>query len=180
MPRLMLADPANMAAGSQQILDAVKAQLGVVPNLFRLAGLSPETLRGLTDLQAALGTTLDTKLRERIALTVAQANRCDYCLSAHSWLGRNLAGLDDEEIAANRRGRSNDARANAAVAFARRVTETRGRISEGEVGTVRAVGFSDGEIIEIVAHVALNSFTNLLNNVAETEVDFPIVRADAD
>ena len=166
-------------AASQPLLDAVNAQLGTIPNLFRLVALSPAALQGFVGLNGALGKTLDVKTRERIALAVAQVNGCDYCLSAHSYVGRNLAKLDEAEIAANRQGHSNDARADAAVAFARKVTEARGKVSEADLAAVRLAGFSDAQIIEIVVTVALNVLTNFVNNVAETPIDFPVVRARA-
>jgi uncharacterized peroxidase-related enzyme len=157
----------------------VKAQLGVVPNLFRLVALSPAALEGHLAFSAALNKTLDAKTRERIALAVAQVNGCDYCLSAHSYLAANLAKLDAAEIAANRNGHSHDARADAAVVFAKKVAETRGKVADADIAAVKLAGFSDAQIVEIVANVALNVLTNFVNNVAETEIDFPVVRAQA-
>jgi AhpD family alkylhydroperoxidase len=106
-------------------------------------------------------------------------NGCDYCLSAHSYLGAHLAKLDAAEIEANRRGHSTDPRADAALVFARKVAETRGKVSDADIAAVRLAGFSDGQVIEIVVNVALNVLTNLLNNVADTDIDFPVVRAAA-
>lgn len=176
-----LAIPTYDAAppASKPLLDAVNAQLGVIPNLFRLVGASPAALEGFLGLSGALGRTLDARTRERIALAVAEANGCDYCLSAHTYLGENLAKLDPAEIAANRRGRSNDAKADAAVVFARKVVDNRGRVSDADVAAVKLAGFSEAQIIEIVANVAVNVLTNYVNNVAETEIDFPVVRAAA-
>jgi uncharacterized peroxidase-related enzyme len=160
------------------MLDAAEQQLGVVPNLFRLVALSPSALQGFLGLNGALGRTLDVKTRERIALAVAQINGCDYCLSAHTYLGLNLAKIDGAEIALNRKGKSSDAKANAAVAFAAKVAQARGRVTDADVAAVKAAGFGDAEIVEIVALVAENTFTNLINIVAQTEIDFPVVRAD--
>ena len=133
-----IAVPAREAApaASQPLLDAVEKQLGVVPNLFRLVALSPAALQGFLGLSGALGKALDVRMRERIAIAVAQVNGCDYCLSAHTYLGLNLAKIDDAEIALNRRGASSDPKANAAVAFARKVarksrTRRRSRASGG-------------------------------------------------
>jgi uncharacterized peroxidase-related enzyme len=175
MSRIVI--PAVDAApqASQPILAAVKAQLGVVPNLFRLIALSPSALAGFTAFSGALAKTLDVKTRERIALAVAQVNGCDYCLSAHTYLGLNLARLSPEEIALNRRGASSDPKADAAVAFAAKVARERGHVAEDDITAVRAAGFSDGQIVEIVAVVAENVFTNFLNEVARTEIDFPVV-----
>ena len=175
-----IAVPAREAApaASQPLLDAVEKQLGVVPNLFRLVALSPAALQGFLGFNGALGKALDVKTRERIAIAVAQANGCDYCLSAHSYLGLNLAKIDNAEIVLNRRGASSDAKANAAVAFARKITEHHGRGADAELQAVRAAGFTDAQVIEIIAVVAENVFTNMVNIVAGTEIDFPIVRTD--
>jgi len=174
-----IAVPAREAtpAAAQPLLDAVEKQLGVVPNLYRLVASSPAALQGLLSLGGALAKTLDVKTRERIALAVAQVNGCDYCLSAHTYLGLNLAKIDAAEIALNREGGSSDPKANAAVRFARQVVETRGKVSDADLAVVKAAGFSDAQIVEIVAVAVENVLTNFLNNVAETEIDFPVVRA---
>jgi uncharacterized peroxidase-related enzyme len=177
MSRLTIPAREAAPAAAQPLLDAVDAQLGVVPNLFRLVGLSPAALEGFLGLSGALGRTLDLKTRNRIALATAQVNGCDYCLSAHSYLGAHLAKLDEAEMAANRRGRSNDAKADAAVAFAAKVAERRGKVTDADIAAVKLAGYSDAQIVEIVANVALNVLTNLVNNVAETDIDFPVVRA---
>ncbi|MFA5970314.1 MAG: peroxidase-related enzyme [Sphingomonas sp.] len=177
MARLTIPTKDTAPAKAQPLLDAVEKQLGVVPNLFRLVAASPATLEGFLGFNGALAQTLDAKTRERIALAVAQANGCDYCLSAHSYLGENLAKLDAAEIALNRQGKSGDARANAAVHFATQVVATRGQVSSADLADVRAAGFEDAGIVEIVANVAINLFTNYMNNVAETDIDFPAVHA---
>ena len=165
-------------AGSQQLLNAVRSQLGVVPNLFRVVGNSPAALEGYLSLNSALGKgALDAQTRERIALAVAEFNGCSYCLSAHTFLGKSKARLDDAEIAANREGRSHDAKAEAALRFALKVVEARGHLSDADVTEVRLAGYSDAEIVEIVSHVALNTLTNYVNEVARTAVDFPAVAA---
>lgn len=163
-------------APSQPLLKAVKQQLGSVPNLHRMIGNSPASLGGYLALGAALGRgDLDVRTRNRIALTVAQENGCDYCLSAHTYLGRNLAKLDDAEMALNRDATSSDPRAAAAVRFAAQVVRARGHVADAELTAIRAAGFSDGEILEVVAHVALNTLTNYVNTVAGTDIDFPLV-----
>jgi len=118
---------------------------------------------------------LPAATRERVALAVAEFNRCGYCLSAHTYLGTNLAKLSAEEIARNRAGRSSDAKADAAVRFAVKVAEARGRVSDEDLTSVRAAGYEDAQIIEIVQHVALNIWTNYLNEMARTEIDVPVV-----
>ena len=165
-------------AASQSYLQAVKAQLGVAPNLFRLVANSPAALEGYVSLFGALGKgELPAATRERIALAVAEINACNYCLSAHTYLGRNVAKLDDAEMAANRNGTSNDGKADAAVRFAVKVARLRGHVTDADFQAVKTAGYSDAQIIEIVQHVALNTWTNYINSVAETEIDFPVVTA---
>jgi uncharacterized peroxidase-related enzyme len=173
--------PATIEAApvaSQPLLQAVKKQIGIAPNLFRLVATSPAALEGYVSLSGALGKgELPAATRERIALAVAEINGCDYCLSAHTYLGRNVAKLDDAEITANRNGSSNDIKAAAAVKFAAKVTQQRGHVTSEDFAAVKAAGYTDAQIIEIVQHVALNTWTNYINTVGETEIDFPTVKA---
>ena len=177
MSRLAIPARDDVPEASKPILDAVQKQLGVVPNMFRLIAQSSAALQGFTANNGALTKTLDVKTRERIALAVAQVNGCDYCLSAHNYLGLNLAKISPEEVALNRAGESGDAKANAAVHFAAKVVRERGHVTEADIKAVRDTGYSDGQIVEILAVTAENIFTNLLNVVAETDIDFPVVRA---
>ena len=176
-----ISTPATIAAApeaSRALLEGVKKQLGVAPNLFRMVANSPAALQGYVGLLAALGKgSLPVATHERIALAIAEFNACDYCLSAHTYLGKNIAKLDDSEIAANRNGTSNDAKADAGVRFARKVAQLRGHVSDEDARAVRAAGYTDGEIVEIVQHVALNTWTNYVNSVARTEIDFPVITA---
>lgn len=165
-------------AASQPLLEAVKKQLGVVPNMFRLISNSPAALEGYLGLNGALANgTLPEQTRERIALAVAEINGCDYCLSAHTYLGKNRSKLDDAEIAANRRGTSSDSKADAALRFATSIVHARGKVDEGAVRAVKLAGYDDAQILEIVLHVALNTLTNYVNEVAKTDIDFPSVSA---
>ena len=176
LPASIDAAPTN----AQPLLEAVKKQLGSVPNLFRLTANSPAALEGYLGLNGALTKgTLDPQTRERIALAVAQLNGCDYCLSAHTYLGKNLAKLDDVEIAANRNGTSTDQKAGAAVRFAVALVHKRGQVSHDDVTAAKAAGYSEAELVEIVAHVALNTLTNYLNEAFDTPIDFPVVNAAA-
>lgn len=177
MSRIAIPARAEAPEAAQPLLDAVDKQLGSVPNLFRLLAQSPAALEGFLGLNGALARTLNGRLRESVALAVAQSNGCDYCLSAHSYLGANLAKLDATEIARNRAGGSNDPRSDAALRFALRIVETRGRVSDAELAQVRSAGFSEAQLVEIVGLVAVNVFTNYLNNLAETDIDFPVVLA---
>ena len=162
---------------SQALLEAVKKQLGVVPNLFRMVSTSPAALEGYLSLSGALGKgRLPAPTRERIALAVAELNGCSYCLSAHTYLGKNVAKLDDAEMTANRNGTSNDPKAEAAVRFAAKVVSERGHLQARDVEAVKQAGYDDGQILEIVLHVAQNTCTNYINEIAQTEIDFPVVR----
>ena len=169
---------ADAPAKSQPLLEAVHKQLGSVPNMFRLISTSPQALEGYLGLSGALGKgELPAATRERIALAVAEVNGCSYCLSAHTYLGKNLARLDDAEMSANRSGASNDPKADAAVRFAAKVAFARGHVAEQDLAAVKLAGYSDAQIVEIVLHVALNTWTNYFNEVFKTDIDFPVVEA---
>ncbi len=169
---------ADAPEGAKPLLEAVNKQLGAVPNMFRLISNSPQTLEGFLAMGAALGKgALPAATRERIALAVAEANGCSYCLSARTYLGKSLAKLDDAEITANRSGASNDPKADAAVRFAAKLVRERGQVSAADLSGVKLAGYSDGQILEIILHVALNTFTNYVNEALKTEIDFPVVEA---
>jgi uncharacterized peroxidase-related enzyme len=177
MSRIAAVDREAATEGVRRNFDAIQKLLGLVPNMMRTMAQSPLVLEGYLGLNGALSRgQLPATLREQIALAVAEANNCDYCLSAHSALGRG-AGLTPEQIDASRDGRAVDAKAGAALRFAVSVLQRRGGVSDNDLAGVRAAGFTDGEIAEIVAHVALNVFTNYFNRVAETDIDFPKVAA---
>lgn len=174
-----ISTPATIAdapEASRPLLEAVNKQLGSVPNMFRVISTSPQALEGYLSMSGALGKgSLPAATRERIALAVAEVNGCGYCLSAHTYLGKNLAKLDDAEITANRSGASNDPKADAAVRFAAKVATARGKVGDADFAAVKAAGYTDAQIIEIVQHVALNTWTNYFNEVFKTAVDFPVV-----
>lgn len=177
MSRLTIPTRDEAPAASQPLLDGVYKALGVVPNFFRVVSQSPATLQGLLGLSGALSKALDVKTRERIALAVAEVNGCDYCLSAHSYVGLNLAKITPEDVELSRQGSSTDPKAAAAVQFAAKVAQARGKVSDADIEAVKAAGYSEAEIVEIVGVVAENVFTNFVNNVARTDIDFPAVRA---
>ena len=171
-PSSIDAAPAN----ARPLLEGVNKMLGSVPNLFRIVATSPAALEGYLGMFGALGKgTLPAPTRERIALAIAEYNGCSYCLSAHTYLGKNLAKLTEEEISANRHGSSSDPKAAAAVSFAVSVAHQKGRVTESEFKAVKDAGYTDEQIVEIILHVALNVFTNYLNETLQTEVDFPLV-----
>ncbi|WP_431299088.1 carboxymuconolactone decarboxylase family protein [Tabrizicola sp. BL-A-41-H6] len=176
-----IATPATIDAApaeAKPLLEAVSKQLGSVPNLFRVVANSPSALEGYLGLSSALSKgTLPAATRERIALAVAEINGCSYCLAAHTFLGKKFAKLDEAEILANRNGHSGDPKADAAVQFAAAVTTARGHVSDHDLRAVKLAGYDDAQVVEIVLHVALNTLTNYVNEVAKTEVDFPAVSA---
>jgi uncharacterized peroxidase-related enzyme len=176
-----IATPATLSdapLAAQPLLEAVKKQIGTVPNLFRVVSNSPAALEGYLGLSAALGKgALPAATRERLALAMAEFNGCDYCLSAHSYSGKNVAKLDEAEILANRNGRSNDPKADAAVRFALQVAKARGHVTDVDLRTVKLAGYDDAQVVEMVLHVALNTWTNYINSVAQTVIDFPVAKA---
>jgi uncharacterized peroxidase-related enzyme len=177
MSRIRPVDRNTTDESVRTTFDAIHKQLGVVPNMMRTMAQSPSLLDGYLGLSGALRRgRLPAALQEQIALAVAEVNECDYCLSAHTALGRK-AGLSDGQLAASREARDADAKVAAALQFARRVIERRGGVSDQELGQIRAAGFTEGEITEIIGHVALNVFTNYFNRAALTDIDFPKVTA---
>jgi uncharacterized peroxidase-related enzyme len=167
-------------ASARPFLEAVQKQLGSVPNMFRLIANSPAALEGYLGLSGALGKgALDPRTRERIALAVAEINGCTYCLSAHSYLGKHIAKLDDAEMARNRDGASDDAKASAALRFVTKLVRERGHVGDADVAAVKAAGYDDAQVVEIVVHVALNTLTNYVNGALGTVVDFPEVTPSA-
>jgi uncharacterized peroxidase-related enzyme len=171
MSRIPTVDPNTATGEARRLLDAVQSQLGAVPNFIRVLANSPKALEGYFGLNAAA---LDTATQERIALAVAESNACQYCLSAHTAIGGH-AGLSKEEMLLNRRGESGDARAAAAVAFARALNEHLGDVTTAELEDARAAGLSTPELVEIIAVVALNIYTNIIGKATQVDIDFPKV-----
>lgn len=176
-PRIAPLDPVSADPAVAATLAAVKAKLGVVPNLFRTFARAPATLNGYLAFSDALaGGRLDAGRREivALALAVAQANNCGYCLAAHTLIGKG-AGLSEADIRAARAGASADAADAALAVFARQLTERRGIVDDADLAAFKLAGFDDGHVLEVVALVALNTLTNYVNHVAGTVVDFPAV-----
>ena len=164
---------------TKELLDGVKAKLGMTPNMMRTMAQSPAVLEAYLNFSAALGSgNLSTQVREQIALITAEVNGCNYCLSAHTAIAK-MVGLSEDTILVARKGHSTDAKTDAGLQFARNVILKRAAVSEAEVQAVKDAGFSEGEIGEIIANVALNIFTNYFNEVSKTEIDFPRVEVRA-
>ena len=176
MPRIKAIEPDRATGKAKQLLDAVNEKLGMVPNLARTLANSPAALNGYLAFGEALeGSRLLPGLREQVALTVSQANGCGYCVAAHCAIGKSV-GTERQRVTDDaRQFASPDSKVDIALRFAKQLVENRGQVSNEDLDRLRRAGYTDGEIGEIVAHVALNIFTNYFNHVAGTDVDFPPV-----
>ncbi len=173
MTRIPAINPDQATGQAQRLLQGVETKLGFTPNILRTMANSPAILQGYLEFSTALSKgNLSPKFREQIALAVSEVNDCHYCLSAHSAIGRSV-GLSEEAIGDSRRAESPDPKEAIVLAFARKVVEDRGWVSDEDVAKLRKVGFSQGDIVELMANISLTVFTNYFNHVAETEVDFP-------
>jgi uncharacterized peroxidase-related enzyme len=173
MSRIKQLATENASDRARTMLEAVRHKLGLVPNMTRAMANSPAVLDGYLQFSGALSKgALPAKVREQLSLAVAEANGCDYCLAAHSAIGKTV-GLTAEQVQDSRAGTAVDPKADALIRFALEVLETRGRVSDAALADVRQAGFDDAAIAEVVAHVALDVFTNYFNNVARTDLDFP-------
>lgn len=178
MSRIEPITPSQTDPATAQTLAAVQAKLGMVPKLFSTLAHSPAALGAYLGLSDTLsGGRLNARQREIVALAVAQANACEYCLSAHTLMGKGN-GLTESQMIDARQGSAADPLENAIATLAMRLARQRGVLSDAEFAAARADGLDDGLVLEVVAHVALNVLTNYVNHVAGTEVDFPRVRVE--
>ncbi|MFG0285526.1 MAG: carboxymuconolactone decarboxylase family protein [Phycisphaerales bacterium JB039] len=178
MPRIDLVNREQATGKARQLLDAVHKKFGRVPNITAVLANAPAALDGYLSLSGALaGGRLSPALREQIAITVAAANSCDYCLAAHSAIAESL-GVSPEARRAAQRAEAGDPTTAAALQLARRIVETRGFVDTEDLRQARAAGLGDGEILEVLGAVVVNIFTNYTNHIAETEIDFPAVERD--
>ncbi|MFA6086931.1 carboxymuconolactone decarboxylase family protein [Mucilaginibacter sp.] len=176
MSRLTALNPETTTGKSKDLFTAIQGKLGMVPNMMRTMGNSPAVLNGYLSFSGALGeSSIGGKLGELIALTVANANSCEYCNAAHSFIGEKLVHIDANSITDAREGKSADAKIQAALDFSRTIVEKRGLVNDADVDALKNAGFSEAGIAEIIAHVGLNLFTNYFNNAAKVVVDFPAV-----
>src|SRR5215469_6257543 len=173
MSRLNAIQPDHATGKAKELLDGVYAKLKITPNMMKVMANSPAVLQGYLSFNGALaGGVLDAKLREQIALAMAEQNACQYCLSAHAAIGK-ATGLTDSEIESARGANSSSPKHASALQFARQLVAKQGRIADADVETASRAGLSDAEIAELIAHVALNIFTNYFNNATDVEIDFP-------
>jgi len=171
MSRIPSLSDNQVSSDARPLVDGVRSKLGMVPNIVRTLANSPAALKGYLGLSEALaGGALSGAQRESIALAVGQANSCSYCLSAHTLMAKG-AGLTPDAILAARQGEG-----SALAQFARKVTLARGDLSSSDIEDARTLGVTDAQMIEVIAHVALNTITNYVNHIAATEIDFPVVK----
>jgi len=175
MNRIAQLDPQTATGATKSLFDGVQGKLGVVPNLIRVLGNAPAALKGYLNFSAALSDgSFTPKVREQVALTVAETNQCAYCLSAHSFLAGKL-GLTQQDLTDARQANAADPRTDAILKLAHSIVVQRGELGATGLDQARRAGLTDGEIVETVAHVALNIYSNYINHIAGTVIDFPEV-----
>ena len=178
MTRLKALSNAEATGKTKELFTAIQGKLGVVPNMMRTMGNSPALLESYLNLNSTLAHgQLGAKTGELLALAIAETNNCDYCLSAHTYIGEKLVHIDAATLANARNAVSADPKTEAALKFANVLLAKKGLVNDSDVDAVKAAGLTDGEIGEVVGHVALNILTNYFNNTANTEIDFPVVQA---
>ena len=175
MARIPALAPEQVPAASQSTLDAFTKNIGFTPNMMASFAASPIAFNAWATLLGSLSKALDVKTRDAIGLAVSEVNGCDYCLTVHSFTAEHMAKLPADEIILARKGHASDPKRDVAIQFARKVIETRGKVADADVQAVRDAGYTDANIIEIVALVAMYSLTNFFNNVFDPEKDFPAV-----
>ena len=176
MSKIPPIDPTSAQGKTRELLGAVQKMLGATPNLFRVTAQAPSALEAMVSaFGAAAHGSLSARAREAIALAVSEANGCDYCLSAHSALGKG-AGLSENELLNARQAKASDPKTTALLRFARTLTLERGNVGAPALAELRQAGASDAEVLEVIANVALTIFTNYVNLVADTDIDFPLIR----
>jgi len=175
MPRAIALRPEHVPAQSKPTLDAFTRNIGFTPNMMATFAHSPIAFNAWAALLGGLSKALDVRTRDSIGLAVSEVNGCNYCLAVHSFTAENMAKLSADEIVLARKGRASDPKRDAAARFARKVVETRGHVEDADLQAVRDAGYTDANLMEIVALVAMYSLTNFFNNVFDPEKDFPPV-----
>jgi len=175
--RIKTLNPEIATGEAKELFTAVQNKLGFIPNLIKVFGNSPATLKSYLSLgELTASGNFTNKFREQLALTIAEENSCNYCLSAHTAIGK-MNGLDQEQITDSRKAEAEDAKQEAGLIFAKEVTEKRGQVSAASLKAVKEAGYTDEDILEVVLNVVANTLTNYVNHIAETEIDFPVVKA---
>jgi uncharacterized peroxidase-related enzyme len=169
-------DPATATGQAAQLLAQVQNSLGVTPNMTKVMANSPALLKGYLALSGALnGGVLEPGVRERLAITTAEYNRCEYCLSAHTYIGANIAKVDADELERARDAHATDPHVDALLTLSNVIARGRGQVSEEALAAARQAGVTDAEIGEVVGHLALNVLTNYFNILAQVDNDWPVV-----
>ena len=175
--RVATLNPETTTGKSKELFDAVNKKLGFIPNLIKVFGNSPATLQTYLSLgQLTASGNFSNKFREQLALAIAEENDCNYCLSAHTAIGK-MNGLSEEQTELNRQGLANDSKVQAALQFAQQITKKRGQVSSEEITAFKNAGHSDEDVLEIILNVVSNTLTNYVNHIAQTEIDFPKVES---
>jgi uncharacterized peroxidase-related enzyme len=175
MSRIAPVASSNVDSKVATTLSQIEKSLGMVPNLFATLAHAPVALDGLLSLSKTLSRgRLTARQHEIVALAVGQENECRYCLSAHTASSKGV-GLNDADALKARNGDGDDSLERALALFAKAIVQRRGHLSNAELESARKAGIDDGLVMEIIANVALNTFTNYVNEVADTEIDFPVV-----
>jgi uncharacterized peroxidase-related enzyme len=175
MPRTKALTPELVPAESKPTLDALTKNIGFTPNMMAAFAQSPIAFNAWATLFGSLSKALDVKTRDSIGLAVSEVNGCNYCLTVHSYTAEHMAKLVPEDIILARKGHATDPKRDAALQFARKVIETRGNVSDADLKTIRHAGYTDANIMEIIALVTMYSLTNFFNNVFDHDIDFPAV-----
>ena len=175
MARCEVLSPEQVPADSKPTLDAFTKNIGFTPNMMAAFANSPIAFNAWAALLGSLSKSLDVKTRDSIGLAVSEVNGCNYCLTVHSFTAEHMAKMSADDIILARKGHANDPKRDAAVQFARKVIEARGHVGDDDLAAVRAAGFTDANVVEVVAMVAMYSLTNFFNNVFDPEKDFPAV-----
>lgn len=179
MQRITAIEPDRATGEAKAVFDTIKSQLGSIPNIYRTMAHAPGVLAAYLNFSGELAQgTLSKVEREQIALACAGANGCDYCASAHTALGK-MAGLSEHETNLNLSGDATDAKSRALITFVRKAIKERAIVADSDLSALRASGYNEEQIVEIIANIAANLFTNYFNHIAETEIDFPKIDGQA-
>ena len=180
MTRLQAVNPETASGKLKDLFNGIEKKLGVVPNMMRTMGNSVAVLNGYLSFGDALSQSkIGAKLGEQIALAVAEVDQCEYCLSAHTYIGGKLLKIDESILSSSRQANTGNQKTDAALTFAQTLVRKKGLVNDEDVRKIFDAGYSEGEVAEIIAHTAINIFTNYFNNTAKTVVDFPRVEQAA-
>ena len=169
-------DPATATGKAAELLAAVEKALGLTPNMTKVMANSPALLQGYLALSGALGGgVLPAGTRERLAIATAEYNGCEYCLSAHTFIGANIAKVEAEELERARDAKASDPHTAALLALSDAIARGHGQVPDADLKAARDAGVTDAEIGEVVGHIALNVLTNYFNVLAKVDNDWPLV-----